>query len=348
MGNELLIRKVDMNKLLKKPLDRQTNKPPAPSLTESLHAQKISTKNRKVIQSIAFFLILIVGLQILSRICLSIAASHYGEGLEISHRTRAARVLDAERPNSIDVIAIGNSVCMNTVVPQQIWDATGISSAVASQPGMTLMESYRAFQQAVTTQSPKVILFETDVLYYGGNLSGIKSITLDQVHRLFPVFLYHSIWRQMAKKSPEDPIGSHGFLPTIGVSPYVGPPRDMTPTAAGEDFSLTYKFVLDQITKECKERDIKLVLYSTPNAMNFSGGRHTSLQQYADAHGISYIDFNQPEANCPIDWNQDTIDGGEHLNPTGAAKLTAALLPYLTQMNLPDHRQDSSYQSWNQ
>ena len=51
-----------------------------------------------------------------------------------------------------------------------------------------------------------------------------------------------------------------------------------------------------------------------------------------------------------IDWKNDSQDKkGEHLNYTGALKVTNYLGNYLKEHNeLPDHRQDEKYSPWNE
>lgn len=56
----------------------------------------------------------------------------------------------------------------------------------------------------------------------------------------------------------------------------------------------------------------------------------------------------QPDYSVQLDLSQDILDGGMHLNATGAQKATASLINYLKTQNLPDHRGDSHYSAWEQ
>ena len=48
-----------------------------------------------------------------------------------------------------------------------------------------------------------------------------------------------------------------------------------------------------------------------------------------------------------IDWENDTFDGGDHLNLFGARKMTKYLGDYLaSECDLTDHRGDPAYRSW--
>ena len=49
-----------------------------------------------------------------------------------------------------------------------------------------------------------------------------------------------------------------------------------------------------------------------------------------------------------IDWDTDTYDRGDHLNYSGAAKVTAWIGDDLRRSYaLPDRREDPAYENWN-
>lgn len=49
--------------------------------------------------------------------------------------------------------------------------------------------------------------------------------------------------------------------------------------------------------------------------------RHNEVQALADALAVPYLDLNLNTEELGIDWNLDTLDGGDHLNYTVVRKL---------------------------
>ena len=65
------------------------------------------------------------------------------------------------------------------------------------------------------------------------------------------------------------------------------------------------------------------------------------MLKYAGKYGIPYLDFNQKLKELGIDWKSDTLDKGDHLNLSGAHKVTDYMTMYLQEhYMLPDHRGD--------
>ncbi len=95
--------------------------------------------------------------------------------------------------------------------------------------------------------------------------------------------------------------------------------------------------------------NIKFVLINAPNLKNWNYEKHMGVQEYADKHGIDYVDMNLKNKEIGIDWLKDTRDQGDHLNFTGARKATRYLGQYLKEQNiLMSHKNDKKYESWNE
>ncbi|MDY5705198.1 MAG: hypothetical protein SPK77_09670 [Lachnospiraceae bacterium] len=322
-------------------------------------------KNPVLAQRLGFFALLVLLTIIINQGFLWAASPrHLGPGAEVSQRIRALRVLDQEQPDTLDAVFFGDSSVMTAIDPNAIWRETGIPSADISTPAMDIMEAYRAFQKLVTTQHPKIAFLETSFFYYGGNLDGMRSLAKDQIGALLPVTRYHNTWRQVFKHEPESPLGTHGYTPYGGVVPYTGPADYMSQNTGYHDYSIFNHHMIAKIMQLAKENQIQIVFYSSPCPRLYTHAIHKALQDDANRYGVPYIDLNpqgqnpqganhpnesaQPDYSVQLDLSQDILDGGMHLNATGAQKATASLINYLKTQNLPDHRGDSHYSAWEQ
>lgn len=98
----------------------------------------------------------------------------------------------------------------------------------------------------------------------------------------------------------------------------------------------------------CEENGAQLILVSTPSTLNWNYARHNSIAAFAAEHGLTYLDMNTMPDEVPVNWETDTRDKGDHLNYSGAVKVTRYLGQYLTQrFELPDKRGAADFSSWN-
>ncbi len=66
------------------------------------------------------------------------------------------------------------------------------------------------------------------------------------------------------------------------------------------------------------------------------------MEDYANEHGLLYINFLDKIDEIGIDWNTDTYDQGLHLNVYGAEKLSHYFGQILSeQLGVADHRSDT-------
>ena len=68
----------------------------------------------------------------------------------------------------------------------------------------------------------------------------------------------------------------------------------------------------------------------------------------ADSLGITYLDLNLMPEEVPIDWETDTKDKGDHMNITGARKVSDFMGQWLAETGLfEDKRSWEAYSQWN-
>ena len=62
---------------------------------------------------------------------------------------------------------------------------------------------------------------------------------------------------------------------------------------------------------------------------------------------LDFLDLNLKTEEIGINWKTDSLDNGDHLNYSGADKVTRYLGNYLTQnYTFPDHRGEKTYRTW--
>ena len=96
--------------------------------------------------------------------------------------------------------------------------------------------------------------------------------------------------------------------------------------------NITY---LQKLKKLCEENGSELILICVPSigypqlsASAWTKLWYNQVRELADKNGIVYYDMMY-DTNLDIDWQNDTIDGGPHLNYGGSQKVSACLTSFL-------------------
>lgn len=250
----------------------------------------------------------------------------------------------------VDVAILGDSESYTLVSTYQLWKEAGIASYIGGQSGQWIGESYFSLKKILKRQSPKVLILETNEFFSRGDASVIKDAAKSAqefARQMFPILKYHRFW----KMEPADPKLQttifNGFELRAAVAPYTGgvymhATDDRTPV------TFITRYYLDKIKRLCDAHGTKLLFVTAPSPVNHTMQRHNEVQALADALAVPYLDLNLNTEELGIDWNLDTLDGGDHLNYTGCQKATAYLQRYMqTHYTLPDRRDDVRYEAWN-
>ena len=101
----------------------------------------------------------------------------------------------AERTHSLDVVFLGNSVPLFSVAPAVIWKEQGIPCYVCAQTSTALVDADRFLQDFLKTQSPKVVMLETDAVFWESDASQWEK---QQLAQRFPLLRFHENWKSVA------------------------------------------------------------------------------------------------------------------------------------------------------
>lgn len=307
----------------------------------------LDSKKKNRVKTITFFGLLLVILTGLS-VALSGYAGKYSE--LVKDRNRALTGLGEEPDHTIDLLVIGDSECYTTVSPMDLWKDHGISAYLGGQSGQKIQESYYMLKTALETQKPKLVMMETNVLYRSADKpDALQDILYEAGQHYFPVFRYHDMWKTLLPGTKAGETDYKGYVPRTNVQPYTGNRSYMARTEEAVPVrGKTVRYYMDEILRICREEGIAFMLYSGPSPVNYNYKKHNGLAAYAKEQKIPYLDLNLKQKELGIDWQMDTVDKGDHLNLTGARKVTRYLGNYLKEnYELPDHREEQSYREWN-
>lgn len=290
-----------------------------------------------------------------------------------------------EKENSVDVVFIGSSSTYADIVPTVIWKESGITAYNLGVVTSASFISYYQlrFLLEVKKQKPKLIVF--GFTRYGANARASSTAKLENSHRkaidampllklkyemifqlkkdnpkqnlftyLFPLLRYHSRWNDLTKEdfqpSEHDnyskggifrnatsatPIDCHAELFDAGIEPI-----------AADDYTYGH---YKKIVELCKENDIPMAVacYPRENTERWISV-FNALEGFCADNEIKFYNLSTPEnwAALGIDGATDFFDEG-HLNARGAVKTSQAFAKQLQEdFDLPDHRGDPEYSSW--
>lgn len=262
----------------------------------------------------------------------------------------AANGILSEPEHTIDLLILGDSESYSAFIPTQLWQQRGYTAYCCGTSGQTLYYSEEFLHKAFQTQSPKVVILETNAIFRGFSYGGAL---LSEAGKFFPVFTYHNRWKTLKTSDLSLTVdynhidSAKGYQFTDGTAPadtseYMQASDQLAPIPRRN------RAYVERIKAYCDKNGAQLLLVSTPSTANWNMARHNSTQALADRLGIPFLDLNMTPEQVGIDWSTDTRDLGDHLNYFGAKKVTAALGDHLLSMGLlSSHKDDPAYVDWN-
>ena len=265
----------------------------------------------------------------------------------VQPRNKSTYQILKQPKNSIDMVVVGDSLSYTSISPMELWENYGISSFVCGQSGQSIQETFHMLKNVFKTQTPKLIALETHVLFKTQDgLKWIKNSLEEWANYNIPLLRGHDVWKSYVTGKLYIKSQFKGFsfrcnMESYKKGDYMFKTKDIQKIP---DISKQY---MDRILKLCRMHNTEVLLFSAPSPKNYNYSRHNSLKEYAQCQGLAYLNMNLKLQAAGINWRTDSLDHGDHLNFLGARKVTAYLGQYLnSQYNLPDHRGEKKYFSW--
>lgn len=256
-----------------------------------------------------------------------------------------------EPRDSIDVLFIGDSETYSAFSPLQLWHERGIASYVSATPAQRLSYTRTLLERALRAQSPRVVVLETHCIFLGLTPT---DAAVRAAKDLLPVIEYHDRWKSLRAEDFLGPVRAtwsdelKGFRVRTGVRA-ADPAGHMAPDDAVAPIAPLARLYVHEIERLCADAGAQLVLVSTPSTANWSTARHNAAVALAAEVGADYVDLNAGKDAVAIDWSQDTHDAGDHLNLSGARKVTTAVGALLSgRYGVPDRRGEGGYELWDE
>ena len=262
--------------------------------------------------------------------------------------TQANGIL-GEKSNTVDILILGDSESISSIRPRKLWEETGYTLYICGTAGQQLGYTDTMLRRAFRNQSPKMVLLDAHILY---NHQTLEDAAYLKICEDLTVFRYHDRWKSLTSKDlhlvPDYTRidGAKGYHTSFSIISADG--REyMLPTDKADPIPELNRFCVRRIKEFCDKNGAKLILVSSPSPVNWNMEKHNAVQQLADDLSCEYLDMNLMTEEIPIDWSNDTRDGGDHLNNYGASKVTAYMSEYFTGTGLlTDHRDDPAYAGW--
>ncbi len=275
------------------------------------------------------------------------------------------KIPDFYQEKEWDVLFFGTSQSYCSFSPS-VLDEYGLTSYNRSRQQQPIDYTYYYIKDALDVSDVEVIVLETYALTYwegheaftdesvrDSSLNDMRYSSIKyemirdcveeekQMGYLFPLDKYHSNWEKMdyssfdaflkdVTKTYYKEESDRGFYDWGAVAECSYASKEALNSEVRRDiyeYNLKY---LDLIYKECKEKGTKLVLTRSPLPCDdYIIESMNTIEDWAKEHEVAFINYMDLTEEVGLDWKQDSLDGGTHLNTYGAKKVSSHLAEYL-------------------
>lgn len=247
-----------------------------------------------------------------------------------------------------DIVFFGDCEAYTSFIPSVLKENYGLSSFVRGSAAQRIWQSYYLMEETFTYETPGAMVYtvfgsvydkvekeEYNRLLFDGMKNSVyktasirESLTEGEslVSYVFPLIRYHSRWNDLttddfkyAFSTPS--VSDNGYLPheeTVSAD-YVPEGKPLSDYAL-PDICMDY---LEKMYELCEKHETELILVKAPVLYPYWYPEwDEQIKAFAQSKGITYYNYLDRVSDIGLDFKTDTYDGGQHLNNSGAAKLT--------------------------
>lgn len=271
---------------------------------------------------------------------------------------------NALEKDSIELAFLGSSQTVRGISGMRLLENYGISAFTPSTGKQPFMCTYYYAKRLIKTQQLKAAVIDVSMLYegikpqwfrrvadaapwsmdkaelllnyakYRLKKSGKKETLREMWSYVFPVMQFHDRWSTLTEDdfnyNADGPIvfrGNTTRINRIVFDSFIIDGQKINPNTHPNKYELPYfRKTLDLF----RDAGVPVLLIKTPK-LGWTRSKSLGVQELADEYGLDFLDFNTQELYdaAGFDISSDIADQ-EHLNFSGAFKLTDYLADYLT------------------
>lgn len=262
-----------------------------------------------------------------------------------------------QQKNTVDVMIYGNSDVYSGIVPMQIYENYGIPAYACGIAKQNANAIYKQIEITLKKQKPKLIVIETDCLYYPNNALGGSNKYLNS--SLTSAVMYHSRWKELKFSDffnfscSTDKLFMKGYIFNNNVSNYQHKQNFMQYNSNIKPLAKSVESDFKKIYNLCKKNNIEIFLIELPSETSWSYTKHNGICDLVNRYNLKDTDYQIKFLDLNLDFDefipsQHYRDNGNHCNYVGATIVTTKLSNYITtNYSLTDRRTDEKYSSWN-
>ncbi len=280
-----------------------------------------------------------------------------------------------QEENTIDVLVLGTSMAYSGVNTNLLWAEYGIAAYNLCGAEMPYWASYHYLVEALKTQSPKVIILDSQPATYGMDYPSRARIILstygirDPINRLEAIaastkpeeFLSYALGYPVLHAGYTDLTADHfvyppdnadrgpswkGFIEYDEIERMTKSTQTEWPTAT-RPLSPKQQLYFEKILELANAEGINVLVVGFPTpGYATDAPYYNTLRTIAESHHAMCVNYNAPEYQRTWDYAKDFADY-QHLNVRGSSKLAGKLARDLQiRYGLTDHRGDPAYASY--